>query len=124
MANATYRPAFPNVDIPNVSYGLPFAETCAYQVESTFKASCVYIIASKSLASNTNALQSLENALGSKVVGTTIGMRPHTYWSEILAVTADCRKVSADLIITLGAGSLTDAAKIVALVRYPLWSEF
>jgi len=42
-------------------------------------------------------------------------MIPHTLWSECLEVTEDCRKLNADLLVTLGAGSLTDAAKIVAL---------
>ncbi|KIW09423.1 hypothetical protein, variant [Verruconis gallopava] len=42
-------------------------------------------------------------------------MKPHTYWSEVLEIADECRACNADLIITLGAGSLTDAAKIVSL---------
>lgn len=43
-------------------------------------------------------------------------MQPHTLWSEILQVAEEAKKSNADLLITLGAGSLTDGAKIIALV--------
>ncbi|KAI0138757.1 putative Fe-containing alcohol dehydrogenase [Hypoxylon sp. NC0597] len=41
-------------------------------------------------------------------------MKPHSLWSEILEIVDDTKKCEADLIVTLGAGSLTDAAKIVS----------
>jgi alcohol dehydrogenase class IV len=34
----------------------------------------------------------------------------------VLEVVEECRRVKADLLITIGGGSLTDAAKLVALV--------
>jgi alcohol dehydrogenase class IV len=46
-------------------------------------------------------------------------MKPHTLWSEILEIVAEARSSKADLLLTLGAGSLTDAAKIVSLVGIP-----
>jgi len=58
------RPAFPDRDIPKISFGLPFPEACAKHVEETFGASRVYIIASKSLSTNTDALKRLEEILG------------------------------------------------------------
>ena len=100
-----------------VSYGLEFSEACGKHVESTYQADRVYIIASASLARNTDALSRLKSSLGSRVAGVRIGMKPHTQWSEILEITSEARAVQADLLITLGAGTLTDAAKIVALVR-------
>lgn len=114
--NETYKTAFPNEEIPHISYGLPFPEACKKHVETTYKASRIFIIASKTLCSNTDALSKLKEALGDRVVGVRIGMTPHTLWSECLEVTEQCRKLNVDLLITLGAGSLTDAAKIVALV--------
>ena len=110
----TFRPAFSDREVPNVSYGVPFPEACAKHVETTFGASRVYIIASKSLSANTDALKKLETALGSKVVGSRIGMRPHTPWSDILSIVNEARPLNPDCIITLGAGSLTDGAKIIA----------
>ncbi|KAI9842224.1 MAG: hypothetical protein M1830_007819, partial [Pleopsidium flavum] len=111
----TFRPAFPDHDHPKITYGLPYPEACRKHVESTFHASRVYIISSGSLARNTEALASLQLALGSKVVGTRIGMKSHTLWSEILEIVNEAREAKADLLITLGAGSLTDGAKIIAL---------
>lgn len=43
-------------------------------------------------------------------------MQSHTLWSEVLEIAEEARNAKADLILTLGAGSLTDGAKIVALV--------
>ncbi|GAB7348125.1 hypothetical protein MBLNU459_g6142t1 [Dothideomycetes sp. NU459] len=112
----TYRPAFPSGDPnPMISYGLPFAEACAKHVGDTFHASRVYVLASGSLARDTAHVGDLEAALAGRVVGVRRGMTPHTLWSEILAVTDEAREGRADLIVTLGAGSLTDAAKIVVL---------
>jgi len=113
----TYREAFPGSEIPHISYGLRFPEACAKHVQNTFNASRVYIIASKALSTNTDALKRLETALDGKVVGRRIGMTPHTLWSECLEVTEETRRLNVDLLITLGAGSLTDAAKIVSLVH-------
>ncbi|KAI9701537.1 MAG: hypothetical protein M1836_001593 [Candelina mexicana] len=114
-ATETLRPAFPDRDEPKISFGLPFPEACAKHVESTFNASRVYIIASKSLSKTTGALVSLQAALGDKVIGTRIGMKSHTLWSEVVEIIQDARNVDADLLVTLGAGSLSDGAKIVAL---------
>ena len=113
----TYRPAWPSSH-PQISYGLPFPEACAKHVSNTFKASRVYIIASGSLSRQTDHVKRLQQALGDKVVGTTYGMKPHTLWSEILEITAKANEAKADMLVTLGAGSLTDGAKIIALVRY------
>jgi alcohol dehydrogenase class IV len=112
----TYRPAWEGSKT-YVSYGLPFPEACNKHVLETFKASKVYIIASGSLSRNTDHVERLQGALGDKVVGIRYGMKPHSLWSEILEVAQDASSVGADLLITLGAGSLTDGAKIIALVR-------
>ena len=76
----------------------------------------VYIIASASLSKNTTALKDLKEALAGKVAGVRVGMRPHTFLSEVLEVIKEVEKVDADLIVTLGGGSLSDAAKLVAFV--------
>jgi len=109
-------PAFHNPSA-RVSHGLPFPDTCAKHVSTTFQASRIYIIASGSLCRNTDYVKQLQFALAGKVVGVREGMKPHTLWSEVLEITAEARKADADLLITLGAGSLTDAAKVVATVR-------
>jgi len=51
-----------------------------------------------------------------EVVGVKKGMRPHTPWTQIIEIANEARAENADCIITLGAGSLTDGAKLVVLV--------
>jgi hypothetical protein len=102
---------------PDVSYGLPYYESCAKHIADTFKASKVYIVASKSLCANTDKLDTLIDAIGKdKVVGTRKGITPHTPWSEILQITKECRDAKVDCLVTLGAGSITDGCKLVVLV--------
>lgn len=109
------RPAFDGRDRPQLSYGIDFSTAAARHVTHTFKASRVYVICSGSLSRNTDALKLLLAALGPEnVAGQRIGMKPNTQWSEVLEIVADARKVQADLLLTLGAGSLTDGAKIVS----------
>lgn len=116
----TIRPAFAGRDEPRIAYGVPFPEATASQASTYFHASKVYVICSGSLSRNTDALDRLKHALGDKFAGVRIGMKPHTLWSEVVEIINDAKSVGADLLVTLGAGSLTDAAKIVSFVRlYP-----
>ena len=102
---------------PYISYGLPYDVACAKHVRDTFKASRVYIIASGTLSRETDRVDKLINTIGSDaVVGVKKGMTPHTPWSEILQIASEARDGKADCLVTLGAGSITDGAKIVALV--------
>jgi alcohol dehydrogenase class IV len=103
---------------PYISYGRPYDESCAKHIQETFHASRVYIVASRSLSQNTDKLDKLIEAIGKdKVVGVRKGIIPHSPWSEILSIAAECRTAEADCIVTLGAGSLTDSAKLVVLVK-------
>ncbi|PYH99240.1 putative Fe-containing alcohol dehydrogenase [Aspergillus ellipticus CBS 707.79] len=112
----TVRAAFADRPRPLLSYGIPFPAAAAHHIDDLFQASRVYIICSGSLARKTDALERLTTAIGKdKVVGTRIGMKSHTLWSEVLEIVHDARATEADLLVTLGAGSLTDGAKVVAL---------
>ncbi|KXT00230.1 hypothetical protein AC579_8539 [Pseudocercospora musae] len=109
-----YRPAN-STGYPHISYHLPFHIACKKHIAATFQASRVYLIASASLSRNTLHVKHLQDALGDKLVGTRHGMKPHTLWSEILSISAEASSLHADLLITLGGGSLTDGAKIISL---------
>lgn len=88
---------------------------CAYHVKDTFKADKVYIIVSASI-SRTENFTKLEEALGDRVVGVKKGIKSHTPWTDVLDAVREVRENGADLVVTLGAGSLTDGAKVVAYV--------
>ncbi|KAM0811283.1 putative Fe-containing alcohol dehydrogenase [Seiridium cardinale] len=115
MTQETLRPAFFGREKPLVSYGIGFTEALAQHVDDIFHSSSIYLLASKSLTSNTSHLQNAKSALGSKLRGIRVGMKPHSQWSEILQIVSDARACKADLLVTLGAGSLTDAAKVISL---------
>lgn len=131
-ARETYQPAFDepagkvllgtstvNLTLPTpyISYGLPYNEACASHVSSTFHASRVYIIASNSLAISTDRVDRLVSSIGEdRVVKVRIGVKAHTMWSDILSIVAECRDTSADCVVTIGAGSITDCAKVVVMV--------
>lgn len=110
-----YFLAVPPNSRPHVSTGLPFTEACVHHVENTFKASQVYIVVSRSMKA-TDAFTSLERALSGKIAGVWPGIRQHVPWDDVVEIAKDVRDKKADLIITLGAGSLTDGAKIISLV--------
>ncbi|KZV70554.1 Dehydroquinate synthase-like protein [Peniophora sp. CONT] len=99
-----------------ISYGLPFQDAVAKHVEHTFGASRAYILASRTLANTTTALRELQDALQGRVVGVKMGLKAHTSWDDILSMKRDCEEANVDVIITLGGGSLTDAAKLLSLV--------
>lgn len=109
----TVRPAFPDKDLPRISYGLQYPEAIKNHVNETLKCKKVYLLVSKSLANATDVLLLTKASLGTSLVGQRIGMTPHTLWTELWDVIQDVRSLDVDLILTIGAGSLTDAAKIV-----------
>lgn len=116
MAEDMYHKAFADHEYPYISYGLLYPAACAKHIDKTFKAKRVYILASGSLSKNTDAVKALEDALEGNVVGVRRGMTSHTLWSECIDVAQQVKELDADLLLTIGGGSLIDAAKIVSLV--------
>lgn len=117
----TFRPAFVDRPRPLLSYGIPFPESVSRHVVDTFHAERVYVICSGSLAKNTDSLARIAETLKKvkvEIVGKRIGMKSHTLWSEVLEITEDARACSADLILTIGGGTLTDGAKVIAFVYH------
>lgn len=124
MSHETHIPAFPPGKSPHpspyISYGTPYPTACAHHIASTFHTRCVYILASGALSRTTTDLPTLVAALESRigpgaVVGVKRGIKPHTHYSDILAIVHEARAAAADILVTLGGGSLTDAAKVAAL---------
>ncbi|KAI1739796.1 putative Fe-containing alcohol dehydrogenase [Xylaria scruposa] len=102
---------------PLLAHGAPFTTSLLSHIinnDTIIPSEKIYVIASASLAKNTPHLKTLKDALGARLAGLRVGMRPHTFWSEVLEVIDDVLRTGADCVVTLGAGSLTDAAKIVA----------
>lgn len=118
MAIEVFKAAFPDCASPRISYNLSFPEACAKHITEEYPKARIYAIVSGTLSARSNAVQQLKKGLGKdRVVGIRRGVRSHTFLSEVLEIMQEVVRVNADLIVTLGAGSLTDAAKLIVLVR-------
>ena len=97
-----------------VIYGRPAAEAAAELVQR-HGAERVFLMVSGTLNRKTDEIEKLRRALGNKCVGTFDAMPAHSPRSAIIAAATQAREARADLIVTLGGGSITDAAKAVQL---------
>lgn len=115
-----YRPAFDKNGAAKISYGLRFPAACEKHIRETFNCSRVFVIGSATLLATSDALVRLKQALGDKIVGVQAGIKPHTPLDDCLEIIRSCRALSVDCLITLGAGSITDGAK---LIRFALAND-
>jgi maleylacetate reductase len=73
------------------------------------------VIASGTLARETPHVTAIETALGKRFAGRFASVPAHSPRSAVIAATAQARTAKADLLVTVGGGSVTDAAKAVSL---------
>jgi maleylacetate reductase len=97
-----------------VVWGRPAAETVAALAQKR-GAERVFLMVSGTLNRTTDEIDKLRRALGNKCAGTFDKMPPHTPRSAVIAAAEQAREARADLIVTLGGGSITDGAKAVQL---------
>ena len=97
-----------------VVFGKPAAEAIAAEAER-IGAHRVFLLASATLREQTDEIAAVERALGDRHAATFSGIRPHAPRSDVLKAVEAARDANADLIVTIGGGSGTDAGKIVAL---------
>ena len=97
-----------------IIYGTPFAQALAKELD-TVGAQRVYLLASGTLSRQTDAVQQVLQVLGSRSVGVFDAMPAHTPRYAVVQAAQQATLAQADLILTLGGGSITDAAKMVTL---------
>jgi maleylacetate reductase len=97
-----------------VVFGTPAAEAIVAQMDR-LRAARAFLMVSGALNRQTDAIGKIRKALGSRCAASFDAMPPHTPREAVIAATAAARAVSADLIITVGGGSITDGAKAVQL---------
>src|SRR5271169_1563104 len=110
MLSGVYR--FPAME--SVVFGKPFVEALA-QEANRVEARAVFILASGTLARETDTVDRLRQMLGNRLAGVCAKIGAHTPRTDVVAAANGAREASADLIVTLGGGSVTDAAKMVGL---------
>ena len=97
-----------------VIYGIPRAEALAQEIES-IGANAVYVLASGTLARQTDVVDRVRGVLGNKLAGVCAKIGAHTPRIDVVAAANAAREARADALLTVGGGSVTDAAKMVGL---------
>jgi len=110
MLSGVYR--FPAMD--SVIFGKPFVEALAQEIDR-IEARAVFVLASGTLARETDTVERLRGMLGNRLADVCAKIGAHTPRIDVVAAANAAREAGADLIVTLGGGSVTDAAKMVSL---------
>jgi maleylacetate reductase len=97
-----------------VVFGHPAAEAIVAQMDR-LGASRAFLMVSGTLNRQTGEIEKIRKALGSRCVATFDAMPPHTPREAVIAATGQAEAAGADLIVTVGGGSITDGAKAVQL---------
>src|SRR5690242_20426528 len=94
-----------------VVFGRPMIETLLGEIERR-GARRAFVIASNSLAQASGAIETLAAKAGGRVAGSWTKIAAHTPRSDVVAAAKAAAAAEADLIITIGGGSVTDAGKM------------
>jgi maleylacetate reductase len=97
-----------------VVFGCPAAEAITAQMDR-LGAARAFLMVSGTLNRNTGEIEKIRQALGSRCMATFDAMPPHTPREAVIAAAEQARSSNADLIVTVGGGSITDGAKAVQL---------
>jgi len=97
-----------------VVFGHPAAEAILAQMDR-LGAARAFLMVSGTLNRQTGEIEKIRKALGSRCVATFDAMPPHTPREAVIAAAEQARAAGADLIVTVGGGSITDGAKAVQL---------
>lgn len=110
MAQGIHR--YPPME--RVIYGIPVQQALADEV-ARLQASAVYVMASGTLNRETDVIDGVRQVLGNRLAGVCAKIGSHTPRTDVVAAANEARNVRADLIVTVGGGSVTDAAKMVGI---------
>jgi maleylacetate reductase len=97
-----------------VVFGRPASEAIVEQMDR-LGATRAFLMVSGTLNRETDIIENIRRALGQRCVGLFDAMPAHTPRSAVIAAAHQARAVRADLIVTIGGGSITDGAKAVQL---------
>ena len=95
-----------------VLYGKPAAQALAAEA-TRLGASRVFLVVSRTLDRETDWVNNLRAALGNRYAGSFDGVPSHTPRDTVLAATDAARQAKADLLVSFGGGSVTDATKMM-----------
>ena len=100
--------------LETVTFGRP-AEGAVAGLAEAWGARRVLILASRTLAATTDVVARVAAALGPRHLAMIDHMPAHTPREAVVAAARAAREGGADLLVTVGGGSVTDGAKAVSL---------
>jgi len=103
---------FPAMD--RVVFGKPMAEVVAAEAARLGKQR-VFLVVSRTLHTQTDAIARLRDALGERFAGLYDGIPQHTSRAVVAHATQAALEAQADLLVAVGGGSVVDATKMISL---------
>jgi maleylacetate reductase len=100
--------------LERVIYGRPAAQALAAEVER-IGARRVFLVVSGTMNRTTDEVEKVRAALGDRYAASYDGIPPFTPRSAVLKAAQLARSANADLVVTFGGGSVTEAGKMVRL---------
>ena len=97
-----------------VVFGRPASEVIVEQMDR-LGANSAFLMVSGTLNRETDVIETIRRAIGPRCVGTFDAMPAHTPRTAVISAANQARAAHADLIVTIGGGSITDGAKAVQL---------
>jgi maleylacetate reductase len=97
-----------------VVFGRPAAAAIVGQMDR-LAASRAFLMVSGTLDRETDEIEKIRQALGPRCVAVFDAMPQHTPREAVVAAAEQARAAAADLIVTVGGGSITDGAKAVQI---------
>src|SRR5580700_6240991 len=114
LPDMTAQGVYQNFAIDRVVYGRPAAEVLVAEA-ARLGAKRVFLLVSGTLDRETTWAHEMRTGLGARYAGSFAGVPSHTPRQSVLDATAKAREANADLIVTFGGGSGTDAGKMIRL---------
>jgi len=99
-------------EMEQVVFGEAAAEAVAKEA-ARLKKSRVFILAGKTMNDTTDEVDRMADRLGPLYAGRFAGIPPHTPRDAVVDAANAAREADADLLVTFGGGSVTDAGKVM-----------
>ena len=102
---------YPSID--RIVFGEPLIEAVQKEADR-LSVERIFVLASGTISRETPCIEDLRATMKGKIAGVFDRLRPHVQRDDVIAATVEARAVQADLILTIGGGTPTDAAKMVS----------
>lgn len=100
--------------IERVMYGMPAAQALREEVQR-LGAKRVFMLASRTMNRTTDEVSKVRAELGDRFAGLYDSMPSHSPRDAVIEAASMAREAGADLLVTFGGGSLTDACKVMQI---------